>query len=138
MTKTLKKVCVVFIIKDGDKYLYLKREHTGAYDGYYMFPAGHVEDGESVLNAATRELREELGIATTADDFILRLVSPTPTHINFYFEVCRYTGTIRNNEPEKHSDCLFLEPTHPGIHPLCVAEINAIQSNQLFLSKDEA
>ncbi len=137
MTYATKKVCVIFIIKENDKYLFLKREYTGALDGYYMFPAGHVDDGESVLHAAARELKEELNIFVNPDDFVFKLVKPTNTHINLYFEVRRYNGTLQNMEPHKHADFAFLSLNHPEIHPLCLAEIQAINTNQLFLSEDE-
>ncbi|MDO8621731.1 MAG: phosphopantothenoylcysteine decarboxylase [bacterium] len=32
------------------------------YDGYYAFPGGSMEDGESIVHAALRELQEETGI----------------------------------------------------------------------------
>ncbi len=38
------------------------REGTGYMDGYWATVAGHVEDGESVFDAAVREAAEEIGV----------------------------------------------------------------------------
>ncbi|MBI4434883.1 NUDIX domain-containing protein [Candidatus Uhrbacteria bacterium] len=40
----------------------LGRRTLPPYDGYYAFPGGSMDDGESVLHAALRELREETSI----------------------------------------------------------------------------
>ncbi len=132
----IKKVAVVFIIKKNDEFLFLKREHTNAGDGYYMFPGGHVNKGEPVLQAAVRELKEELNIQVTPDDFIFRLVESGKTHINFFFEITHYEGVIQNNEPNKHSEAVFLPLNHQDIYPDCLSEIRAIERGQYFLSKD--
>lgn len=45
------------------------REGTGYYDGYWAAgAAGHLEAGESILAAAAREAREELGVEILIDD----------------------------------------------------------------------
>ena len=37
---------------------------------YYFFPGGHIEIGESAINALVREIKEELGIAIKKCSFI--------------------------------------------------------------------
>ena len=39
-----------------------RRYQTGWHDGEYSVPAGHVEAGETVTQAALREAREEVGL----------------------------------------------------------------------------
>ncbi len=131
-----KKVSVIFIFRQDDKVLFLKREHTGACDGYYMLPGGHVDKDELVLTAAVRELKEELDVTVQPEDLVFRLVEPTRTHMHLFFEVLRYTGEIKNNEPYKHSDVSFLTLDNPDIHPFCVAELNAIAKGTHFLVGD--
>ncbi len=133
----IKKVSVVFFIREGDRFLFLKRMHTGACDGYYMFPGGHVDEGESILQAAVRELKEELDISVQPQDLVFRLIEPTLTHLNLFFEVARYRGKIKNNEPHKHSDAAFLMPDSVGVHPVCIAEVRALATGQIFMNKDD-
>ncbi len=48
------------IVKDG-KVLLVKRDHE-PFKGYWVLPGGHVEKGETIRDAAVREMREELGL----------------------------------------------------------------------------
>lgn len=128
-----KKVTVIFVIKQGDEYLFQKRTHTGTQDGWYMMPGGHVDEGESVLHAAVRELKEELDIDADPADLEFRLVKPEKNHVSFFFEVKKFQGNIKNNEPEKHGDLRFLPISHPEIYPSIAREVTAIEGNEMFL-----
>ena len=48
--------------QDGILYLLIKDFH-----GNYGFPKGHLEEGETLKEAAQREILEEVGIKTEAD-----------------------------------------------------------------------
>ena len=48
------------IVKDG-KVLMVKRAHE-PFNGYWVLPGGHVEQGETIRDAAVREMQEELGL----------------------------------------------------------------------------
>jgi 8-oxo-dGTP diphosphatase len=59
---------VAAIVRRGDLILMGKRKGShGA--GNWSFPGGHQEFGESVYQAATRELREEAGLDVSPDRF---------------------------------------------------------------------
>lgn len=51
---------ILFLTKEG-KTLYLKRGNGGDYPGYWCFPGGTLEDGETLEQCAKREAKEELG-----------------------------------------------------------------------------
>jgi 8-oxo-dGTP diphosphatase len=53
----------VLIRPDGD-FLLTSRPEGKVYAGYWEFPGGKLEPGETVLQALQRELQEELGITT--------------------------------------------------------------------------
>lgn len=93
----------VFLRRGGEVLLQLRKD-TGYYDGYWAAgAAGHVEAEESVLEAASRETLEELGVAVDPAD----LVPVTAMHrtsdsglavdqrVDFFFECRVWTG-----EPE--------------------------------------
>ena len=136
MTYELKKVSAVCIIEENGKFLFVKRAHTGMADGFYMLPGGHVDEGESVLHATCRELKEELGITVREEDLEFKLVEPIQTHITFFFWVKKYEGVPQNMEPQKHDEVAFLSPDHPLIHPFSRKELELINQGVCFFPND--
>lgn len=61
-------VVAAAIIADGR--LLAARRDRGTYQGFWEFPGGKVEPGESDEQALTRELREELGISVSIGEQI--------------------------------------------------------------------
>ena len=51
----------IAVVRKGDQVLLAQRS-KGGYIGRWGFPGGHVERGETVVEAAMRELREETGV----------------------------------------------------------------------------
>ena len=49
-------VVVHVMLEQGGRVALLKRSNTGFMDGYYALPGGHQEQGESISEAARREL----------------------------------------------------------------------------------
>ena len=94
----------------GTEVLLQLRRNTGYMDGHWACAAaGHVEAGESVLQAATREAREELGITISPAD-LLPLTTMHRTHgngrlvderVDFFFTCRTWQGEARTMEPEK-------------------------------------
>jgi 8-oxo-dGTP pyrophosphatase MutT (NUDIX family) len=56
---------VVVIYRSTDEDLFLILQHTDM-EGSWTFPKGHMESGETQVQTALRELREETGIKTVA------------------------------------------------------------------------
>ena len=137
MPYEVKKISVVCLIEKEGKYLFLKRTHTGKSDGFYMFPGGHVDEGESVLHAMVREIKEELGIDVHEFDLEFKLVEPIKTHITFFFLVKKFMGVLKNMEPEKHGEMSYLPIDDPRIHPFCKRELELIKSGISFLPNDD-
>ena len=57
------------VIKDGDRILATERGY-GEFKGYWEFPGGKREEGESGEETIVREIREELGADIAVDKFI--------------------------------------------------------------------
>lgn len=56
---------IVPVLRDGDELLLALVQHRA---GHWGFPKGHAEPGETPLESARRELREELGITAIEID----------------------------------------------------------------------
>lgn len=52
---------VIAVVRRGDQVLLAQRSR-GGYVGKWGFPGGHVERGETIVEAGMRELREETGV----------------------------------------------------------------------------
>ena len=61
-------VTVACVVADGDRYLMVEEEVSGRLA--YNQPAGHLDDGESLLAAAMRETLEETGWTVTLQHLI--------------------------------------------------------------------
>ena len=66
---------------DGIEYLLAQRPEGKVYAGYWEFPGGKVEAGETMRQALVRELQEELAIRVEVGD-LLTTVRHAFTHFN--------------------------------------------------------
>lgn len=141
MNKERFKVCcaVYIIIRKDNKILFLKRQNTGYMDGYYALPAGHLDEGESMIRAVTREAAEELGITVRDQDvnliFTGNQIALNKEYIDLFFEIKQYTGNLKNNEPEKSSELAFFEfnQIEKNVIPYTAKVLKAIQNKKTFL-----
>ena len=71
MDKSSKKTInvVAALIRDGKRVFATARGY-GNYKGWWEFPGGKVEPGESPEDALTREIREELDSEISVDEYI--------------------------------------------------------------------
>ncbi|MGH8737810.1 MAG: NUDIX hydrolase [Burkholderiales bacterium] len=74
----LKRAAVCVVVADdgrGEAALVLTRraEHLSAHAGQFALPGGRVDKGESALDAARREAREEINLELAPEDFLGRL-----------------------------------------------------------------
>lgn len=115
MAQKLQTYSAVFIIikNEAGQILLQQRFNTGYLDGYYDFAcSGHVDEGESIREAAVRELAEEIGLAAEVED--LRLVHINQNfidraYLNFTFVLDKWEGTPSIKEPEKCSDLRYFD-----------------------------
>ena len=68
-------VCVIVTGEGGEAALLLTKRaaRLSTHSGQYALPGGRLDQGESALDAARREAREEIGLELGPEDFIGRL-----------------------------------------------------------------
>ncbi len=98
----------VLAINEQNKILLHRRANTGYCDGYYDLPAGHLEEGETLRQAALRELKEETGLEAREDDLefveMLHRFCPDRVYVDVFFRAKAWTGEAVIQEPEKCDD----------------------------------
>uniref|UniRef100_Q479P6 8-oxo-dGTP diphosphatase n=1 Tax=Dechloromonas aromatica (strain RCB) TaxID=159087 RepID=Q479P6_DECAR len=105
MTKIVEVAAAVMLRADGREFLLAQRPEGKVYAGYWEFPGGKVEPGETVRQALIRELQEELGITVTAcSQWLTRQFTyPHATvRLNFW-RVTAWDGEIGITAPLEHS-----------------------------------
>jgi len=98
-TKIVEVAAAVLQRPDGT-FLLAQRPPDKIWAGYWEFPGGKIEPGETPHQALVRELREELGITeTTAYPWVTRVFTyPHATvHLNF-FRVTAWCGELHPHE----------------------------------------
>lgn len=92
------------LLERAGRVLLLRRAGTGFFDGLYSLPGGHVEPGESVRDAAVREMVEETGISLSAQALayvgVVHRLSDS-NRIDFFLHATVWTGEPNICEPHK-------------------------------------
>ena len=98
------------VLMRDDEVLLLRRFNTGYQDGRYSLPAGHVEAGETALEAVIRETKEESNIVLRKEDVrmahLMHRVSDldASVRLDIFFVAEHYAGTVAIGEPDKCDD----------------------------------
>ena len=121
--RALVQVAVGVLIRSDDSFLLTSRPEGKAYAGYWEFPGGKLEVGETVAQALQRELQEEIGISiedcdawkTEQIDYPHALVQ-----LNFC-KVRRWSGELQMREAQLYTWQqlpVTVKPVLPGTLPV--------------------
>jgi len=129
MTRPITEVAVGIIISSDDDYLLANRPIGKPYEGYWEFPGGKIESGETIHQALVRELEEELGIKVLESTAIGTIEHDYPhAYVRLHLQVVKkWTGIPEGIEGQKLawqtsrllSDCI--------LNPLLPATISIIE-----------
>jgi 8-oxo-dGTP diphosphatase len=93
-------VAVGVLIDAQGRFLLTSRPEGKVYAGYWEFPGGKLEAGETVEHALRRELQEELGITiATAQAWKIELMDYPHARVRLHFcKVWQWTGDFEMRE----------------------------------------
>jgi 8-oxo-dGTP diphosphatase len=117
------EVAVGVLVQTDGSFLLTSRPHGKDYAGYWEFPGGKLEAGESVEQALRRELHEELGIVI--GDALLwktQMVDYPHALVRLHFcKVFAWSGELQMRESQGHSWerlPVSVKPVLPGTVPV--------------------
>lgn len=130
MSAVAVNVAVAVLIRPDDSILLGQRPTTKVYGGYWEFPGGKIEPGESAREALVRELREELDIEVeTAYPWLAQLFTyPHATVRLHFFRVTAWRGEPRALE---HRALAWQLPRHLNLEPMLPANTPVLRALEL-------
>jgi 8-oxo-dGTP diphosphatase len=95
----------VGVLMQGEEFLLTSRPEGKVYAGYWEFPGGKLESGESVEQALRRELQEELGITIgQAQVWKTQMVDYPHALVRLHFcKVWEWQGELQMREAQSHA-----------------------------------
>lgn len=124
------EVAAAVILKDDGRFLLAQRPPGKPYAGYWEFPGGKVETGESAERALARELHEELGIdVEQAYPWITRDYDYEHAAVRLrFFRVVAWHGTLHGKEAQ---DFAWQSPQGVTVSPLLPANGPVLRALEL-------
>lgn len=121
--RQITEVAVGVLIKPDGSFLLTSRPPGKAYAGYWEFPGGKLEAGETVHQALFRELHEEIGIVVGAfEPWKVELVDYPHALVRLNFcKVRAWTGQLEMREGQQFSWQrlpVHVGPVLPGTVPV--------------------
>jgi len=140
------EVAAAVLQREDGSFLLAQRPADKIWAGYWEFPGGKIEAGETAHDALVRELREELGIEIeTAYLWVTRVFTyPHATVRLNFFRVTKWSGELHPHEGQQlawqHAPDISVSPVLPANAPILRAlELPALYaiSNVKELGEDE-
>ncbi|WP_216213787.1 NUDIX hydrolase [Amycolatopsis aidingensis] len=100
-------IAAAVVVKDAKVLLVRRRVKEGSLS--WQFPAGEVEEGESAIQAAVREVREETGLTVAESKVLGERVHPNTGRTMIYVACDYVTGEATVVDNEELAELAWLE-----------------------------
>lgn len=124
-TRAPTDVAVGVLVRSGGSVLFGQRLAGKPYAGWWEFPGGKLEPGETVTQALARELHEELGIAIAGSSrWVVREHVYPHAHVRLHFH--RVEDWRHEARPREGQALRWLRPEAIDVAPLLPAAIQVV------------
>jgi 8-oxo-dGTP diphosphatase len=118
LQKTITKVALAYIFDAEDRVLIAKRPQSKHMGGFWEFPGGKLEPGESPLQAIQREILEELAIVVAGTAVLASFALRDGGELAFFPIVCQWLcGDIVLLEHDEYRFVALENLTHFDLAP---------------------
>ena len=127
--KTNEVVAAIFI---EDSKIFVAQRGYGKYKGYWEFPGGKVEPGETHQQALMREIKEEMSCDVSVGDLVVSTTHEYPEMtVNLYCYKCEMlNGNLSLNE---HMDAKWLDGANLASVDWLPADIELIKELRNYI-----
>ena len=138
MSDNIVEVAVGVLIREDGRMLLSSRPEGKPYAGYWEFPGGKLEKGETVHQALARELNEELGLAVSySTPWFVKEHRYPHAHVRLHFRRSHdFAGTP---VPKEGQQCGFYaaDERTPGLMlPVDQVIVNRVELPEVFEESD--
>ena len=129
MEKKTVRVAAAAVIRDGR--VLLCRRGYGDLKGYWEFPGGKCEPGETPRETVVREIMEELRIRIEPGELLCRVVHDYPL---FRLDMDVFTADLSGGEPvaTEHEGIMWADRTDLERLTFCPADVKAAERLKTF------
>ena len=129
----LVEVAAAVLQKPDGTFLLAQRPKDKIWAGYWEFPGGKIEPGETAYHALVRELHEELGITVeTAYPWVTRVFTYTHATVRLnFFRVTAWSGQLHPHEGQQFSWELAQVDDHVSVSPVLPANAPILRALSL-------
>ena len=124
----------VVVFDDDGKLLLVKRAPGATRSGLWSIPAGFVDYGEEIRNAAARELREETGLEADVGDVVWvasNFHDPTKLTVGIWFEGRVTGGALEAADDAEEAAFFSLDDLPPMAFETDVAYLRSLGAEVL-------